>query len=553
MNKKLLRKAAAVVTSAVFLLSASVCVSANKYNPAEAYANNITGSQSAASDPVAAETVSAPVQITRTVNNPATALNVYSFQSSVYVGDTFRIGYMLTPADSDDYVTYTSSDTKVISVDNQGKVTARSRGNAVISITTSTGIRERFTVYVKGDSAALDPSVPYIELERSNVDLDVGDTYMISYSVNPAEDYGTVTYRSLNTAVAAVAPDGMITAVGEGSTRVVCTTASGVYSAVEVNVYPSVDQDKVDKQYEDSADLQYNEFGELVPTRARFSEESASVKVGEKYKLSIKLYPSNCVYTYDVESSDPSVATVTRGGTVKGISQGSAVITFTTDNGVSDSINITVYDDVIKGIDISRHNGDINFKALKATGEANFAMIRASYGYEDEDIRLRQNVKGCEKYGIPYGFYHYTYATSVAEAKKEAAFFLNVISEYSPEYPIVLDIEEDKIYHEMSRDEVTAIVKTFMNAFEKAGYYAMIYSYARFFETNVYMGDLVDYDIWVACWGDQEKLSSSFSYNYGIWQYSETGKLDGIDEYVDLNYAYMDYAAVIKEYHLNGF
>ncbi len=553
MNKRTLQKAASLFTSAALLLTLPVCASAATYNPAEAYANYISGAAQE-STPYTEDSTAPAVSAARTVNNPATALTVYSYQSSVYVGDTFRIGYILTPSDSDDYVTYQSSDTKVLTVNDQGKVTAVSRGNAIISVTTSTGIRERFTVYVKGEgNAYADPSIPSIELERSSLDLQVGDTYMISYSVNPPEDSETVTYRSLNKSVAQVSSEGIVTAVSEGTTRIVCTTASGVYAAMQVSVYPYIDSDQMDQEIEESIEKEYDEFGNLVPSRARFSEESASVKVGEKYKLSIKLFPANCIYTYEIESSDPSVATVSKSGTVKGISQGNALITFTTDNGVSDSIMITVYDDVIRGIDISRHNGDIDFAALKATGQANFAMIRASFGYEDEDIRLKQNVKGCEKYNIPYGFYHYTYATSVAEAKKEAAFFLNVISEYSPEYPIVLDIEEDKIYHNMSRDEVTAIVKTFMKAFEKAGYYAMIYSYARFFESNVYMGDLVDYDIWVACWGDQEKLSSSFSYNYGMWQYSETGTLDGIPEYVDLNYAYMDYADIIKKYHLNGF
>ena len=233
-----------------------------------------------------------------------------------------------------------------------------------------------------------------------------------------------------------------------------------------------------------------------------------------------------------------------------GVSPGNATITLSTDNGLSDSIFITVYSSVLKGIDVSKWNGDINWKKVKASGKADFVMIRASYGSEDTDPKLDANVRGAESVGIPYGFYHYTYARTVAQAKQEAKYFLNAIKGYDPTYPIVLDIEEE-FYKSMDRETVTEIVKTFMSAFEKAGYYAMIYSYSRFFDSCVYMDELTDYDVWVACWGDKEKLAESYGYYYGMWQYSETGKIAGIEEYVDLNYAYKDYRSVIIKYGLN--
>ncbi|MBQ5333372.1 MAG: hypothetical protein J6K92_08960, partial [Oscillospiraceae bacterium] len=160
------------------------------------------------------------------------------------------------------------------------------------------------------------------------------------------------------------------------------------------------------------------------------------------------------------------------------------------------------------------------------------------------------NVRGCEEQGIPYGFYHYMYARNTAEAHKEAAYFLNVISRYSPEYPVVLDIEES-FYDNMSKEQVTDIVTAFMEDLENAGYYAMIYSYAKFFDDNLIYERIKDYDIWVACWGDEDKLFENYSYHYGMWQYSETGTLDGIEEYVDLNYCYKDYRSTIKKYGLN--
>ena len=288
----------------------------------------------------------------------------------------------------------------------------------------------------------------------------------------------------------------------------------------------------------------------MVPSRVRFADESESLSVGESKVLDARIYPAGATYTYTITSSDPSVCTVTRGGKVTGVSPGNATITLSTDNGLSDSIFITVYSSVLKGIDVSKWNGDINWKKVKASGKADFVMIRASYGSEDTDPKLDANVRGAESQNIPYGFYHYTYARTTAQAKQEAKYFLNAIKDYDPTYPIVLDIEEE-FYKSMDRETVTDIVKVFMNAFEKAGYYAMIYSYSRFFDSCVYMDELSDYDVWVACWGDKEKLAESYGYYYGMWQYSETGKIAGIEEYVDLNYAYKDYRGIIIKYGLN--
>lgn len=552
MNHKALKKVTALLIGAAmaFALPFSAAGAYN-YNPADAYADFVSGSSP---DIGSSGEVSAPLDLGRNVTVPADSLTVYSYQTSINAGDTFKIGVRFTPADSDDYVTYLSSDTSVVSVDASGLVMGKKAGSAVISVTTSGGLRERFTVYVQGSTSEVgDPLQNYIELEKSSVELVVGDSYSILYSVSLPEDYGTVTFRSLKKSVATVSETGIVTAVGPGTTRIVCTTASGVYAALDVTVVEPVDSGKIDQEIEESLTTEYDEDGNVIPSKVRFVDESAAVKAGEKIKLKFQVYPSGSKYSYKFTSSNTNIAKVSKSGTVLGVSAGTAVITIMTDNGKEANILVTVYDDAVKGIDVSKHNGDIDWETVKNSGEVQFVMIRASFGYEDEDIKLRRNVKMCEKYGIPYGFYHYTYATSVAEAKKEAAFFLNVISEYHPTYPIVLDIEESKIYDNLSRDENTAIVRTFMKAFEKAGYYAMIYSFARFFESSVFMGDLVDYDIWVACWGDEERLAQTYSYGYGMWQYSETGIMDGIPGYVDLDYSYVDYPAIIQKAHLNGF
>lgn len=501
------------------------------------------------------------------VTKPATEITIYSYQTSVTVGDTFKIGYRLKPSKSDDKVTFTTSSKKIATVDAEGNVTAVGKGSAIITAKTTSGVKDRFYITVKkadvsaSDDASGDTEVSQpasgenvkatgISLKHRSVTIFEGEQYAIMYELSPSNSNDSVTFRSLNKAVASVDKNGIVTARGAGNTRIVCTTGSGKKVKLNVTVVPVLTEEEKDEVYEEEAEREYNENGELVPTMVRFGEESVSVRVGSTINLDARVYPSGAKYKYTIKSDDTSVAKVNARGEVTGIKEGNTVITLTTDNGKSDTVYVTVYGKVIPGIDVSKWNGDIDWKTVKSTGSAAFAMIRSSYGYEDTDPKLADNVKGCEENDIPYGFYHYMYARTVKEAHMEAAYFLNVISGYSPEYPVVLDIEES-FYDGMSKELVTDIVVAFMEDLENAGYYAMIYSYAKFFDDNLIYDRIADYDIWVACWGDESKLFENFSYHYGMWQYSETGKLDGIEEYVDLNYCYKDYKGTIKKYGLN--
>lgn len=498
------------------------------------------------------------------VTIPVTSISIYSFRTTAEVGETFKVGYKIGPAGTDDIISFSSSNPAVASIDEYGNVKALSEGNAVITVSSSKGEKDRFNISVKAAAAAVPedtddaPPTPEtntseatdIDLKRMSVTVNQGDTYTIQYELTPKNSTDTVSFRSLNKAVASVDKNGVVTAQGPGNTRIICKTGSGASVRLNITVIEVMTDEQVDQKIEEEIEKEYDDSGALVPSEVRFTEESAGLQVGESISLSARVYPAGSTYTYEFTSDNPEVAAVSSKGRVTAVSPGNAVITLTTDNGKSDSVYITVYGNVIKGIDVSKWNGDINWKTVKKSGMANFAMIRASYGYEDTDPMLDQNVRGCEENGIPYGFYHYMYAHNTSDAKKEAAYFLNVIQNYSPEYPVVLDIEEE-FYKQMPKKEVTAIVTTFMETLENAGYYAMIYSYAKFFDDCLIMDKIEKYDIWVACWGDEQKLAENYSYHYGMWQYSESGTLSGIDEYVDLNYSYKDYKGIIAQYGLN--
>ncbi len=205
-----------------------------------------------------------------------------------------------------------------------------------------------------------------------------------------------------------------------------------------------------------------------------------------------------------------------------------------------------------KGIDVSYHQGAIDWGKVKLSG-IEFAMLRASRGYISEakpmaqDATFEYNVTQATAYNINVGVYHYLYADTVAEARKEAQFLLKTIEPYQITYPVVLDVEE-QYQADLGKTKLTAICKAFLEEIENAGYYAMIYSNKTWLTTYLDMNVLKDYDVWLAQWN----TVPTYKGHFGMWQYSSKGIVSGIDGYVDLNIAYKDYAKVIRQNGLNN-
>jgi len=193
----------------------------------------------------------------------------------------------------------------------------------------------------------------------------------------------------------------------------------------------------------------------------------------------------------------------------------------------------------LKGIDVSKWQGVIDWTKVKGSGMVDFAIIRATCGTTYTDPQLAANVQGCEANGIPYGFYHYTYATTVDEAKKEAEHFLSAIKSYKPSYPVFYDIEDPSIQN-LGKTVLTDMAIAFGSAVEAAGYYAGIYASKYWFSSVLDYSRLKRFDCWLA----QYASAPTWTGNYGIWQYSSTGQVNGISGNVDLNYCYRDYPAL---------
>lgn len=206
----------------------------------------------------------------------------------------------------------------------------------------------------------------------------------------------------------------------------------------------------------------------------------------------------------------------------------------------------------LKGIDVSHHQGKINWEAVKASG-IDFAIVRVGYsnrngnGGLNFDKRYIYNLQQCNKLGIPVGVYIYCYDKSAYAATITTKAFIQAIKRFKIEYPVIYDIEYDN--KDLSKSVNTAICKAAMKVIEAAGYYGMIYASKDFFLNHLDMSQLKTTDKWEAAYS---KVDNNLVEN-GMWQYTSKGSVPGIVGDVDLDYSYKDYAAIIKKAGLNGF
>lgn len=200
---------------------------------------------------------------------------------------------------------------------------------------------------------------------------------------------------------------------------------------------------------------------------------------------------------------------------------------------------------MLKGIDISNHQGNVDFNRVKNNG-INFAIIRSSWGWFHEDNMFRTYVKGCESVGLPYGLYHYSYATNLEQAKIEVDNFINLAKSCNPTYPLIIDMEDADSWKARngnpSNDMYVQICEYFCKKVEEAGYYAMIYANLDWLNNKINDSRLDRFDKWVAQWSN----TCQYNKQYGIWQYTDNGVVDGINGRVDMNYSYKDYPTIIK-------
>lgn len=204
----------------------------------------------------------------------------------------------------------------------------------------------------------------------------------------------------------------------------------------------------------------------------------------------------------------------------------------------------------MNGIDISKHNGSIDWQKVKASGKVDFAIVRAGFGKwgTQKDEKFEANYNGAKAVGIPVGAYWYSYAMSESEARQEADVFLKIIKGKQFEFPVYYDVEEAKQFA-LGKEKISAIIRAFLEKVESAGYYVGLYGSKSSLSTHTADDIKNRYTIWLAHWVNQTNYSGA----YAVWQYSEKGSVPGISGNVDLNVCNTDFPAIIPPGGFNGF
>lgn len=192
----------------------------------------------------------------------------------------------------------------------------------------------------------------------------------------------------------------------------------------------------------------------------------------------------------------------------------------------------------VKGVDISVHNGSVDFGALKQAG-IQFVIIRCGYGSDEksqDDKMFAENIQKAEAAGMPWGVYLYSYAKNTAMAQSEAEHTLRLLAGRKPLYGVWYDVEDPS-----QKDlDLVSICDTYCSAIEHAGLYCGIYSMLAWM--NGKLGDvkLDRYDKWIAQWTQ----ICGYKKPYGIWQFTDHLQIG--EKIFDGNYAYKDYPTIIR-------
>ena len=198
------------------------------------------------------------------------------------------------------------------------------------------------------------------------------------------------------------------------------------------------------------------------------------------------------------------------------------------------------------GIDVSSHNGEIDWNAVAASG-VRFAFIRVGFrGYGTDgslnlDTRFAENIRGAKAAGIKVGAYFYSQAISPAEAVEEANLVLDAIRGISLDYPVVYDWEVVSLKtartYGLPSETLTDCMQAFCERIAEEGYRPMLYFNKYIATQRCDLERLTAYDFWYAQYAERPTLRCP----YTVWQYSSTGEVPGIRGYVDLNIGFVNY------------
>ena len=446
-----------------------------------------------------------------------------------------------TITDSFPAIEWISSDKNLATVGSDGVVTAIKAGKVTITGKVN-GVKgaDGSTLNIKAST-----DINIVSGEKLAITLDkvkdvivpIGKTTTLVATVTNYKSDGTVTWESSDKNVATVDGKGVITGVAVGSVTITATTKekdeAGNYlkASCVVTVSSNVSADTTTKLKDKNGNQIYVKSTDGKYKEAVYADYFAStefyIATEGRYVYTGWQTINGKTYFYD-KTGTP----VTGKQVIQGV-----VYNFGTDGAIATKVNGSTF-----GIDVSRHNGNIDWNAVKASG-VDYVIIRCGYrgsvsGALIEDESFKKNIKGATAAGLKVGVYVFSQAVNEVEAVKEASLAVSLVKGYNLTYPIFIDTESsggraDKI----DVATRTAVVNAFCQTVASAGYQPGIYASKSWYETKLNMGAIGNYKIWLA----QYSAAPTYGGKYDMWQYSSKGKINGIKGNVDLNWSYMGY------------
>lgn len=279
---------------------------------------------------------------------------------------------------------------------------------------------------------------------------------------------------------------------------------------------------------------------------------SVSAKLSEQREIHRAIYDKSQQIEVAGESDRISLYDYSIGETAIPAIKGVPVCTYKEENFLTDNKGYKYYYEDAElcsyvGIDVSGHNGNIDWDKVKASG-VDFVMLRIGgrgYGTEGvmyNDTYFKENLRGAKAAGLSVGAYFFSQAATVQEAKEEAEYTLSLLGGEKLQYPIAFDWEivesaEGTRIDNISPQTLTDCARVFCDTIKDAGYIPCIYTGTTLAYYKYHLGQLSDIDLWYAFYSDTPNMY----YNYTMWQYSCTGVVDGIEGDVDLNICFKNY------------
>ena len=438
------------------------------------------------------------------------------------VGEQAVIQAKTEPAGS--HGQWSVTDSSILTV-KDGTVTAVAAGQAEVVLTMSDGTQAVCKVTVhKGSLQAK------LELNASEVRLTTGGTVKLEAVLTGLTD-SRVTWQSDQKEVAEVGEDGTVTGKAPG-TAVITVSAAGdssLKASCKVLVQKHPEKDTETKLKDKDGNQLYIKDSSGAFREAVYADYYTADKFYKKTKETSYKYTGwqtldGKTYYYDAEGKKVTGEQIIQGARY-----------------VFDSNGVLSTSSGSMGIDVSKWNGNIDWKAVKNAG-VSYVIIRCGYrgsttGALIQDPKFKANIKGAASVGLKVGIYFFTQAINEVEAVEEASMVLDLIRGYSISYPVFLDVEASGGRADsISKSARTEVCRAFCQTIQNGGYTAGIYANSTWLRTHINTASLTGYKIWLAQYAAKPTYNAT---RYDIWQYSAKGSVAGIKGDVDLNISYM--------------